>query len=96
MTLRYQSWRWFTRAGAVLAIPAVAVFVLQPGPVFEIVACVYIFGIGASGALVAILLRTGGLRFTYTDADRRSFEYRLSSMVRHMEDREQKDGPREA
>ena len=88
MTLRYQSWRWFTRVAAVLAIPAVAVLFLELGREFEIVAYVFIFGVGASGALVAILLRTGGLRFTYTDADRRSIEYRLSSLVRHMEDRE--------
>lgn len=86
MTIRYQSWRWFIRVAAILAIPAVAVLFFEPGRALEIAAYVFVFGVGASGALVAILLRTGGLRFTYTDVDRRSIEYRLSSLVRHMED----------
>jgi len=87
MTVRYQTWRRFTRVASILALPAVAVIFLQPGRAFEVVAYVFIFGVSVSGALVAILLRAGGLRFTYTDADRQSIEYRVSILARHMEDR---------
>ena len=83
MTFRYSSWRWFTRVASILAIPAVAVLFIQPGRTFEIAAYVFVFGVGASGALVGILFRTGALRFTYTDADRRSFSYRLSRITQH-------------
>lgn len=87
MTLRFRSWCWFTRVSSILAIPAVTVVLLEPGHGFEVTAFVFLFGIGTSGAFVAILLRAGRLRFSYTDADRHSIEYRLSSLVRNMEDR---------
>jgi hypothetical protein len=87
MTLRYQSWRWFTRFAAVFAITAVAVLLIEPGRAFEIAAYVFIFAVGASGALIAILVRLGAVRFTYTEADRRSIEYRLSSRIRQIEDK---------
>ena len=77
MTLRFQFWRWFVRAASVLAIPAVAVWVLEPGRGFEITALVFIAVIGASGAIVALLFFSGLLRFIFTDSDRRSFVYRL-------------------
>jgi len=72
---------------SILALPAVAVIFLQPGLAFEVAAYVFFLGVGVFGTLVAILLRTGGLRFTYTDADRQSIEYRVSSLARHREDR---------
>lgn len=92
MTVRYQTWRRFTRVAAILALPAIAVIFFQPGRAFEVVAYVFVFGVGVSGALVAIMLRTGGLRFTYTDVDRQSIEYRVSSIARHMGiDREEEE-----
>ena len=81
ITIRYASWRRFMNVGCAIALPAVAVLFLHPARPVEIGAYVVIFTAGVSGALVAFLQRTGGIRFTYTDADRRRRIYRLSKLA---------------
>ena len=50
----------------------------------HIVCCVIVISVGATGAFVALLRRTGHIQFNYTDADRKTFLYRLARFVEEL------------
>jgi len=51
----------------------------------EIAAYIFIFSLGGLGGLLAILSRVGIVQVTYSDADKRTWGYRLSKFVAEVE-----------
>jgi hypothetical protein len=86
MTLRYQTWRRFTRVGSILALPVVLFLFVHPSwgawsHRLEIAAYIFLFSLGGTGALLAILTRTGIVRMIYSDSDKQSMHYKMSRNI---------------
>jgi hypothetical protein len=85
MKIRYQTWRRFTRVAGPLASIAFLVLFFRPAHWLEISIIIFCFSIAGSGVLVAILMRTGFIQFTYSDTDKKSMGYKMSQTVAKME-----------
>ena len=89
MTIEYRIWRRICWVGGVISIPAVLFLFFQPnvgtlGNTLTIAANIFVFGLGGTGALLAVLTRIGFVQFHYTDKDRQSFSYRMEKRVAEM------------
>lgn len=83
MTIRYQTWRKFTRVGSIVVIPFVLFLFLRPrwgvwSHPLEIASYIVLFSFAGAGALLAILTRVGVVRMIYSDADKQSISYMMS------------------
>jgi hypothetical protein len=56
----------------------------------KISAYIFLFSLGGSGALLAILMRVGIVRMIYSDNDKQSMPYRMSKAVAEMEQSQQR------
>jgi len=84
MTIRYQTWRRFTRIGSVLAVPFVLILFVRPhwgvwSHRLEIVSYIVLFSFAGAGALLAILTRVGVVRMIYSEAEKQSISYMMSN-----------------
>ena len=83
MTIRYQTWRRFTRVGSILALPCGLFLFVRPSwgiwnRRLEIISYIILFSLAGTGALLAILTRAGVIRMIYSDADKQSIGYKMS------------------
>jgi hypothetical protein len=76
--------------GSILALPVVLFLFFRPDfgawtHTLKILAYIFIILLGVSGALLAILTRTGIVQLIYCDADKQSLHYKMSQTVAEME-----------
>ena len=95
MTIRQQTWRRFTRVGSILALPVVLFLFLRPdwgvwSNRLKIASYIFLFSVGGVGALLAILTRVGFVRMIYSEADKRSMDYKMSKLVAETERNQQR------
>lgn len=94
MTIRYQTWRRFTRVGSILAVPFVLFLFVRPewgvwGPRLQVAAYIFLSSLGGTGALLAILTRAGIIRIMYSNNDKQSMHYKMSKTVAKREQNKQ-------
>ena len=90
MTIRYQTWRRYTRVGGILTIPFAVLLWVRPdfGAWTDTVwygSWIVLFSFAGSGALLAILTRAGVVELTYSDADKQTTSYKMAKKVAKME-----------
>jgi hypothetical protein len=88
--IRYQTICKLIRVPGALALPAALFLFFQPdvgawNHTLTIAAIVFIFSLGGFGGLMALLMRVGLVNFIYTDADKKTFAYKMARMIAERE-----------
>jgi hypothetical protein len=88
--IRYQTIRKLTRIPVALALLAALFSFFQPNVgawnhSLTIPAIILISSVGGFGALMALLVRVGLVNFIYTDADKKTFAYKMAKSMAERE-----------
>jgi hypothetical protein len=89
MIIKAQHWRWFLWIGGIVGTAAALYLFFQafnaPTGVLTVTAWVVVLAVALTGAAAGVLDRAGVIVFSYSDRDKKRWDYRLAKSLAERE-----------